>query len=126
MIEMGISLDENELPYFYGMPEGVDLPSKLKFYLNGIQQHMVRKVWVSDKPDIEVLGWIERVAYIPDENFKPQIDDNGFPVTIPKDAQERDNNNTDNNIAEITGAEKIMFEPEITRYIAQVKWTYDE
>lgn len=126
MIEMGIAVEDG-YTMFYGLPEGYNEPRKIKFYLNGIQQHMVRKVYVSETPNEEVLGWVERVAYISDEDFKPQIDkETGFPITIPKDAQEAENNQTDNMIAEITGGEQIMYEPEVYRFIAQVKWTYDE
>ncbi len=100
-------------------------PTKIVFYVNNVRQYMVRKAYVSTDQNKEAFGWLERVWYISDESGKPEIGDDGLPVTIPSNFQERIENDNDNLLTEIVGGEKYMYKPRIMRRTGQVKWVYD-
>ena len=109
----------------YAIDNGYN-PKEVKFYLNDeqIDNRIITGAYVPDNPGDENQGWIDHVFYIPGNDYKPQFDDKGRALAVPKNIAEGTLNQL---MIEGHGvADDRPYEPRIVRSMGKVSWRIEK
>lgn len=106
-----------------------DIRNKIKVYRDGeqIKPLMATCLYMADKPNEEVDGWVDLVWVLTNDEGVHLTDEYGNPYWIIADTQLEDDWYAANNLAKTLGIKPLPRpEPAIVRKYGKIKWEIDK